>query len=535
MPETTSTIHGAPTGAESNRAALAEMMRIALPAVVTMLSYAVMQFVDKLIVGRLSPEALAAAGNGGIASWVPASIAMGVLAVINTYVSQNLGAGRPERGAAYAWNGLWLALAASALWLVPCALALPWVFSGMRSLFELSPVSAAVMEMENSYGRILLFGMFFTLAARSLSHYFYGMHRPMIVLGSTLVANMLNLGLTYALVFGVWGFPQWGVAGAAIATVIASAAEAAIPMAVFLSPAYARNYGTRRSWRPSMSHVRDIARLGWPGGLMWGNEMICWWIFMAGFVASFDIPGEPAVHNPAGWIAHQYIVLSFMPAMGLSIAVSAIVGKCVGMGRPDLAAHRTWLGVRLAMAYMGLCAVCFVVFRAQLIHPFLPSDALPAQAEQIVTLGARMLILVACFQIFDALAVTISGALRGAGDTVWPGVATVGLSWSIIIGGGWMFVRFAPGLESSGPWMAAALYIIVLSLTLMGRFVSGRWRTMGVVQSQLSAALAVAAADAGEGLMPEVPGPESPAALEQGPDLKPLDGPAPAPAGPGAA
>lgn len=521
MSHLTNTDNGAPDGVESSRAALAEMMRIALPAVVTMLSFAVMQFVDKLIVGRLSPEALAAAGNGGIASWVPASIAMGVLTVVNTFVSQNLGAGKPERGAAYAWNGLWMALAASIFWLVPCALALPWVFAGMRSLFELSPVSAEVMQMENDYGRILLLGMFFTLAARTISHYFYGMHRPMIVLVSTVSANVLNLALTYALVFGVWGFPQWGVAGAAIGTVVGSAFEAAIPMAVFLSPSYARDFGTRRGWRPSMKHVRDIARLGWPGGLMWGNEMVCWWVFMAGFVASFDLPGQPAVHNPAGWIAHQYIVLSFMPAMGLSIAVSAIVGKCVGMGRPDLAAKRTWLGVRLAMGYMGICAVCFVVFRTQLVRPFLPSDALPAQADEIMRVGARMLILVACFQLFDALAVTVSGALRGAGDTVWPGVATVALSWSIIIGGGWMFVRFAPGLESSGPWIAAALYIVALSLTLLGRFLGGRWRSLAVVQSDLAVALAVAAADGGEGLAPKAPGAESPAALAQ--EVAPVD------------
>jgi len=488
------------------RAARAEMLRIALPAVVTMLSYAVMQFVDKVIVGHLSPEALAAAGNGGVVAFVPASIAMGVLSVINTFVSQNLGAGTPRRGAAYAWNGFWIALVVWVFWLVPFALILPQVFGFMRGAFSLSPVSDAVHDMEVSYGRILLLGMIFTVTARGISHFFYGMHKPLIVLVSTLLANAVNLVLTYALVFGVWGFPQWGIAGAACATVFASAVEAAVPIILFLSKPYADALGTRSAWRPSLPHIREILRIGWPGAIMWGNEMLCWWVFMAGFVASFDKPGEPAVHNPAGWIAHQYIILSFMPALGLSIAVSASVGKCVGMGRPDLAVRRTWLGVRMAMTYMGLCALAFILFRYQLVRPFLPSDALPEQADRIVSLGATMLILTACFQLFDAMAVTLSGALRGAGDTLWPGLATFILSWSVIIGGGWLFVRFAPGLESLGPWIAAALYIISLSLALLYRFQSGKWKSKAVVSTTT---LAPVPSDAGLGIVPETPGAEN--------------------------
>src|SRR5690606_29256567 len=129
-----------------------------------------------------------------------------------------------------------------------------------------------------------------------------------------------------------------------------------------------------------------------------------------------------------------------------------------------------------------VCAVAMVVFRRQLVLPFLPEDALPEQAAMIVDLGSKMLILTACFQLFDALAVQVSGALRGAGDTVWPGVATLILSWVVILGGGWTMTRLAPGLESLGPWIAAASYVILLSLALLGRFLSGRWKDMAVVE-----------------------------------------------------
>src|SRR5262245_48375000 len=92
------------------RGAFAEMIAIAGPTVATMTSYTLMTFTDRWLVSHIGPEPIyvGAQGNGGLASWVPISIAHGTLTIINTFVSQNLGAGRPERGAAYAWNGLWI-------------------------------------------------------------------------------------------------------------------------------------------------------------------------------------------------------------------------------------------------------------------------------------------------------------------------------------------------------------------------------------------------------------------------------------------
>ena len=84
--------------------ALRELLVVAVPSIATMVSFTSMQFVDKLMVSRIGPDPVyvGAQGNGGLAAFVPVSVAMGILTVINTYVSQNLGAGRPERSPAYA-------------------------------------------------------------------------------------------------------------------------------------------------------------------------------------------------------------------------------------------------------------------------------------------------------------------------------------------------------------------------------------------------------------------------------------------------
>ncbi len=481
----------------SLRTVIGEALQIALPAVVTMMSFTVMQYVDKLIVKEISTDAVAAVGNGGIAAFVPASIMMGVLSVVNTYVSQNLGAGRPERGAAYAWNGLWLAMAAWLLVLVPYGMLLPDILGGMRSLILDDPTQAppAMLAMEIAYGRILVFGMLFTICARGLSHYFYGMHKPWVVMISAIVGNAVNIWLCWAMVLGHMGFPEMGVAGAGYSTVIGGVIEVSIPLAVLLSPKWNRLYQTRSAWRPSRRHVKDLLRIGWPAGLMWGNEIVCWWIFMSGLITKFDEGREVAVNNAAGWIVLQYMHLSFMPAVGLSIAVTAIVGKCVGMGRHDLAVRRTWFWLVVTMGYMGLCALVFVLFGEPLTAVFVKDQAIETAAGQvlsearasevrheIIALGAKLLVLAALFQLFDAVAITLSGALRGAGDTIWPGIITVVSSWSLIVVGGWSMVTYWPELGSYGPWAMAALYIIVLSMALLWRFVHGGWKRIEVVR-----------------------------------------------------
>ncbi|VAX38974.1 hypothetical protein MNBD_PLANCTO03-281 [hydrothermal vent metagenome] len=497
------------------RSPLMEMVIIAAPSIVTMTSYTVMQFIDGKMVSEITPADsvyVSAQGNGGMAVWLALSLALGAMGVINTFVSQNLGQGTPERGSAYGWTALWMSLI-WAIVLIPFGLYLPTLFANMGHPERL-------VELETQYAQINLMGAFFVLGSRGIAHFFYGLHRPSVIMISALIANVVNIMLNALLIYGDQGPPSWvpfgthiqslavmldlqpmGVAGAAIGTVCGAAIELAIPLAVFLSPWMNRKYKTRSAWRPSLAHFRDIFRLGWPAGVMFANEMLCWAYLMAvllpmGGAAKaglLDLPPEQldiavdqakTTANTAGWIALRYMHLSFMPAVGMSIAVTAIVGKYMGMGRPDLAAKRAWLGLRLTVAYMGLCALAFVLFREQLVDVFV-SDELhevdPVSAEALLRVGATVMIAAAIFQVFDAIAITISGALRGAGDTIWPGVVTVITSWVCIVGIGHALLHWAPGLGSVGPWIGASLYIVLLGVLFLWRFIAGRWKTIDVL------------------------------------------------------
>lgn len=472
---------------------IVEVWSQAWPTVLTMTSFTVMQFSDKLMVGQVGYVELAAQGNGGIWAFTPIATIIGFLTVVNTFVSQNLGAGKPERGPAYAWNGLWLAIACWLVFLLPFSFAIPMLFEWTVQ-FQKVDDPARLVALQTQYAQILLWGAAITLAGRAMHNYFFGLHRPRVITISAIVGNLANVLANYVLIFGEDGIPAYGLpgipgvpalglAGAAIGTLIGTAVEVSIPMAIFLGPAMNRELKTRAAWRPDQSAIRDLLRVGWPAAMQYGNEIICWSIFMTTLVGYF---GEQ--HMSAGWIALQYMHLSFMPAVGFSTAVNSIVGRYIGAGQPDIAHARARLGMTMALVYMTLCAVFFVAFRHSLIALFIGGDVEPAVREEIIAIGGRLLICAAVFQVFDAVGIVYTGALRGAGDTIVPGILTAVFSWVFIVGGGLAMIRWFSELESVGPWIGASAFIIVFGITMAWRFERGRWRSIELVNKDGDAA-----------------------------------------------
>lgn len=499
---------------ERERSPLAEMLTVALPTIVTMSSFTVMQFVDSLMVSRIGPEShyVAAQGNGGMANWVALSLFFGATSVINTFVSQNLGAGKPERGAGYGWTGIWLGLGYWPFMLLAAA-AMPLIFGMLGHEGEL-------LKNEIAYAQIMLVGSVFKLMSKATGEFFFGIHKPIVVTLSVVAGNLVNVVANYVLIFGRVSIPQlesvipgmaslnaalepvdealpaFGVLGAAYGTVIGYIVETSIQLAVFLGPTFNRAYKTRAAWRFSGKKARDVVRLGWPAGGQFVNETACWWILTAFLLgaggaakAIHDGVTDPAlieqareVNNAAGWIGLRYMHAAFMPTVGLSIAVTAIVGRCMGSGRPDLAAARTWLGLKLAIGYMGLCAIAFVVFKEPMIALFIDEQASDEQRAMLLEVGAGVMIAAAAFQLGDALGILLIGALRGAGDTTWPSIVNIVLSWVFIVGGGFVAIWLVPQLGSIGPWIAAAMFITALGIAMLARFLGGKWKSITLVE-----------------------------------------------------
>ncbi|MFO0827138.1 MAG: MATE family efflux transporter [Phycisphaerales bacterium] len=462
-----------------------EVFAMAWPTVLTMLSYTAMQFMDSLMVAQVGPLEVAAQGNGGMWSFTLVAFLFGVVTMVNSFVAQALGANRPHEVARYAWAGLWFSLLAWLALMVPYAFVLPSIFARMGHEPEL-------LRLEAAYAQVLLLGGIVTLGAKSISQFFFGIQAPRVVAVAAIVGNVVNVLLNYVLIYGERGLPSLGlpgmpgaptlgVTGAAIATIVGTGTEMMLPLSVFLSRRMHERFGTRDAWRFDARALRDLIKVGAPNSLAFGNEILCWGVFMSWLVGMFG-----TLHLTAGWITLRYMHVSFMPAVGFATAATALVGKYVGAGMPDVAAQRARMCVGLALVYMTACGVTFGVFRHELIELFARgAQTTPEQVEALVRIGGWMMICAAVFQTFDAIGVVFSGALRGAGDTLFPGLVTVVFSWVFIVGLGWLLAtRLAPRWESFGPWVASSVYIILLGIVVGARFYSGAWKRKRLVAAE---------------------------------------------------
>ena len=204
------------------------MLKLAAPMVVTNISFTVMQFVDRLMVSRLGTEALAAILPAGIISFVPASFAIGVMISVNTFVSQSLGRGEKKDCSNYCWQAIYMGLAYFAV-----VVAVMWPMA--PHIFKTLGHEPAVVNMEVIYFRIMLYAQFLAMFIWSSSQFFMGIHRPIITMYAALCSQVVNVAANYVLIFGMFGFPQMGIAGAGWGTFIGMTVGAGIRMAMFVS------------------------------------------------------------------------------------------------------------------------------------------------------------------------------------------------------------------------------------------------------------------------------------------------------------
>lgn len=474
------TIHGTEESVDGSD--LRVMLTLAWPMVVTTMSRTVMQFVDTFWLSRLGIEHAAAAAVGGILCFSVIGFALGVTTVVNTFASQCLGRKEYDKCSAYAWQGMWLALilGAGAVLLWP---AIPAVvrFFGHESELQ---------EMERQFMQITLLSVAPSAAAMALASFFNGVHRPKVAMWSAIAANLFNAVAAYVLIFGAWGFPRLEVAGAALATVSATVFRVGFLLVALWWGSARRQFASRRTWRIQPGRIMDLVRIGTPIGLQWAADVSAWAMFVTWLVGSFG-----KVHIAASQFVFQYLHVSFMPAVGVGIAISAAVGRAIGEGRLDLAERRFGVGLKLCCGYMAVCGVIFFLLGGFLVSLF-SSD------PEVLHLGRWMMVFAAVFQVFDGMCVSYNSGLKGAGDTRWPAAVAVSLCWLIVVGGGWVAVQILPEAKSFGPWGASTTYIIILAMVLGYRWRSGAWRRIKLFAHEQGPVVAEVSASMEDGLVP---------------------------------
>ena len=423
-----------------------------------MVSQTVMWTVDSAMVGHVGKTELAAVGLGGIFVFTLYSFFIGLTSAVNTFVAQSYGAGEHRRCGMYLWQGLYVALAASALILV--------IRAFTTEIVGLLGPSQPVRPLAAAYVNIRMLSAPFFLIYYTFSHFYRGIGDTRTPLKVLLVAHTVNLAGDYLLIYGKGPFPEMGVEGAAWATTAANFVAAALFTALMFSPAIRNRYGTLARKRPCPLELRRLLRVGLPVAVHFFLDMGSFLVFSA-YIGRMST--EALAVNQ---IAIQILALSFMPCQGFAIAATTLMGQYIGAGFPDLAKKSAYTTLRLGLAYAGFIALLCLTIPEHLVRIF-NSD------PQVVSTGRVVLYLAALFQAFDAVQFISDGALRGAGDTRVPMLMVLGAAWLMFLPLAYIFGTVL-GRGVVGAWAGATIYIIAVGILMFLRLKTDRWRRITI-------------------------------------------------------
>ena len=438
------------------------LLALAMPMIAAMVSRTVMSFVDFVMVSRLGTEAQAAIMPAGVLLFCVMAFGMGVVGTVSSFVAQSLGRGRLEDCGRWAWQGVAVSLA------IGVAVLPAWAV--VDDLFAAVGHAPAVRAMETVYVRIGLLGLGPALAAVALTNFFNGVHRPMVGFWAALIGNVFNGVANYALIFGKWGLPEMGIAGAAWGTTAAGALQALLLLAWMIRPACDRRYRSRSTWRPSAPLIRRMLRFGVPSGVQFSVDIAAFAVFTLLLVGRFGTV-QLAAHN----LVFKLLEVSFMPAVGMGMAVQAAVAKAIGSGDPHRARRIVRWATLLTCGYMGSVALGYLTLRYPLARAL-------SDSPEVVAWAVQLLLLCAVFQVFDAVGITHGHALQGAGDNRWQAAASAAFALVVLVGGGYAVAAAFPRLGAIGPWSAATAYIVLLGVTLWARWRFGAWESIRMIE-----------------------------------------------------
>lgn len=442
---------------------LGELLRVALPLVISYGSTAMMYVIDRIFLSWDSVDSMAAALPAGVLHYNLAILAIGTVAYGNAFIGQYEGAGQHHRVGPVVWQGIYFSIVAAAVMLVFAPLA--------PSIFRLFGHDAAVQGLEARFFKILCLGTLPLLLDTALSCFFSGRGQTLVVMVVNTIGMLINILLDYLLIFGNHGFPRLGIDGAAIATVTAFTS---ITVMYIVAMYWMYRRGPYRLWagrRFDRELFARLLRFGLPSGLQQFLDIGCWTVFvqMVGRLGREELSATSLVFNLNGGV--------FIPLLGLGTAVTVLVGHRIGEGRPELAVRTTWLAFGLASGYTLMFCGVYLLLPDLILKPYGLADR-----PELRALVVSLLRFVAFYSFFDSMLVVFNSAIRGAGDTRFAMTFSFSMGLLLLVLPTYVAATVFGTDGFTAAWYAVTLYITVLGLGFMARFQQGRWKSMRVIE-----------------------------------------------------
>jgi putative MATE family efflux protein len=440
-----------------------KILRIALPAIAGLSTQMVVSLVDTAMVGRLenSQYALAAMGLGVLATWALISFFSSLATGTHVIVARKFG----EKD----YDGCSKALNNSLI--VGFGIGIIVAAVGLLASDKIAHFFAVDPTVGNLAGQYIFFrfiGIPFFLISVSYRGFFFGISKTKIFMISGIVTNLLNIFFNYVFIYGNLGAPRLGLAGAGLASSLATLFDFFFYLTVLLLPSYRHKFQNFKNFKIDFNVIKTIYRISIPVSLQ--NVFI-----LIGFLIFVVITGLIGVEEQA---ATQTIIstlfISFLPCFGFGIAVQTLVGNNLGSGNIARAKVYGFETAKIATYYTIILG---------LIYIFVPKIVLLliTNNDTVINVAEPALRVAGFAQIFYATGVVLANGLQSAGKTVFVMKAEVFTNILLFVPLAYFFgVYLHLGLVWA--WLALPVYIIIYSSIIFREFKYGHWSTESLIK-----------------------------------------------------
>ncbi len=437
------------------------VLKISTPAVAGLSSQMVVSVVDTAMVGRLenTTVVLAAMGLGLLATWaitsVFSSLATGtqVLVARRSGEKDHHGAGRVLR------DSLLLALILGLLFGAP-----GYLFS--YSIISFFSSDHAVAVAGTGYMQWRFVGLLFFLFVVAYRGFFNGIGHTKVFMYSAIIINLANIALDYLLIFGAFGLPRMGLAGAGCASALSNAIGVLFFFIATFLPAYRKMYKYYSGGRIRRGVMDQIVRISMP--VSFQNILI-----LLGFLVFVAITGKIGTsQQAASQVVITALFMSFLPCFGFGLGAQTLVGQSLGDGNYRLAKRYGLEAARLATYFTIVLGIVFILLPDAVIAVITTNSEITEVARPILRIAGAA-------QIFYAGGIVLAHALQAAGDTLYVMKIEVLTHWMIFLPACFLLgITFGGGLV--GAWMALPLYIVSYSVLIYAKYRKSTWLLMKV-------------------------------------------------------
>jgi MATE family multidrug resistance protein len=447
-----------------------DVLRQAIPLIISAGSISLMNFTDRMFLMWDSADSMTASMQGGMLFWSAVALPMAVAAFVTTFVAQYHGSGNNHRIGRTVWQGIWFGFITMPILLL--------LFYPLTQFFVLFRHDPHLVELERTYYFYVLLGSAAAVSGEAAASFFRGQGKMKVEMYNNIFCVTLNVILDYCFIFGKFGFPDWGLAGAAVATAISQWARFVIyVILMFVEDWKKKEFQVFGGMCLDLPLIGRLCYFGVPMGVFTFVDTVTFTAFI------MIIGGLGEVQRNATTIAFTLNAFIFLPLNGIGIVVTSMVGNQLGKNRADLARRATLTAWIIGCVYTGFFGIAFLAVPDLFLTVF-SAFAEPEAFAAVRDLSVVLMWFMAAYLFFDSCSIIFCSTLRGAGDTVY-------IAWMVAIVAPLLPILCAAGIYFGYGiiwcWTVLTLDVLVYCIAFSLRYRSRTWESKRVIEKEYTA------------------------------------------------